>query len=168
MEVGLPFGFGSLRFYIPLSKRRRATAWTHPRCSIQHRSQGAVDRCWNGRIEPPLRPTVPVVAALSTAELEAQARLRQAQAELAYVSAKLDRVPANLCRIEGPTADSAAPNGEDLGFVARAARLALASQSGATSILQRNPRGERLRSAPPSTPPLKQLHRRHEARFRLR
>lgn len=46
MGIGLRFGFGPLRFYIPLGRRRpRAKYWTHSGCSIRHRSPGAAQRC---------------------------------------------------------------------------------------------------------------------------
>lgn len=47
MRVGLRFGFGPLRFWIPLfSKRlRKRPYWTHGTCTIRHRSEGAANRC---------------------------------------------------------------------------------------------------------------------------
>lgn len=50
MRMGLRFGFGPLRFYVPLAstKRRRRPAakyWTHGTCTIRHRTPEAANRC---------------------------------------------------------------------------------------------------------------------------
>lgn len=55
MGVGLRFGVGPLRFYIPLSggrrrrrrgrKRQAARYWTHGTCTIRHRTPEAANRC---------------------------------------------------------------------------------------------------------------------------
>lgn len=55
MGVGLRFGAGPLRVFIPLSggrrkrRRRKSKHWTHQGCSIRHQSVGAADRCKIGR-----------------------------------------------------------------------------------------------------------------------
>ncbi len=49
MGVGFRFGFGPLRFYIPLTGRRRAKYWTHPGCSIHHTREDTANRCKVGR-----------------------------------------------------------------------------------------------------------------------
>lgn len=57
MRMGLRFGLGPLRFYIPIAstkrKRRRRKSsgryWTHPGCSIHHKTQDAANRCRVGR-----------------------------------------------------------------------------------------------------------------------
>jgi len=58
MGVGLRFGLGPLRFYIPIVRggqrrrpgrgRRPAPAWTHPGCSTRHRTQQAAQQCSRG------------------------------------------------------------------------------------------------------------------------
>lgn len=50
MGMGLRFGFGPLRIFIPLGgrkrrRRRRTMIWTHGTCTIQHRTQQAAQRC---------------------------------------------------------------------------------------------------------------------------
>lgn len=45
MRVGLGFGIGPLRFYIPLNKRRRRPAWTHQGCQIRHQRQDTANAC---------------------------------------------------------------------------------------------------------------------------
>lgn len=50
MRVGLSFGFGLLRVYLPLSggrhrRRSKAKAWTHPGCTARHRTQAAAEKC---------------------------------------------------------------------------------------------------------------------------
>lgn len=47
MRIGLRFGVGPLRIYIPLVHvpTRRHPHWTHGTCTIQHRSEGAANRC---------------------------------------------------------------------------------------------------------------------------
>lgn len=58
MSVGLRFGIGPLRVYIPISggrrrrrrgRQRRHTApyWYHGTCTIHHRTQDAANRCTN-------------------------------------------------------------------------------------------------------------------------
>ncbi len=58
MGIGFGFGLGPLRFYVPLvrgGRRRRAKYWTHPNCTIHHRSEDAANRCKVGRAA--IRPT---------------------------------------------------------------------------------------------------------------
>jgi hypothetical protein len=51
MRVGLRFGVGPLRFYIPLAntrrqrRRRRVRYWTHPGCSIRHQREDTANMC---------------------------------------------------------------------------------------------------------------------------
>ena len=45
MRIGLGFGFGPLRIYVPLNKRRRARYWTHPGCRVHHTRQDTADAC---------------------------------------------------------------------------------------------------------------------------
>jgi hypothetical protein len=51
MGMGLSFGLGPLRVFVPLFRRRcrRARHWTHPGCSVRHRSPDAAGRCTRGR-----------------------------------------------------------------------------------------------------------------------
>ena len=92
MGVGLRFGFGPLRFYVPIVRggrrrrrggggRRRARAWTHPGCSTRHRTQQAAQQCSRGRTVSSRRP--PRLSGAQQAERheEQQARLIQARAE---------------------------------------------------------------------------------------
>lgn len=67
MGIGLGFGLGPLRFYIPLVRggrgrpRARTTYWTHPNCGIHHRTEDAANRCKVGRaVAPPPRPAAVV------------------------------------------------------------------------------------------------------------
>lgn len=66
MGIGLGFGFGPLRFYIPLvrggRRRPRSRYWTHPGCTIHHRTQEAAGRCKVGRVAapPPAAPRAAV------------------------------------------------------------------------------------------------------------
>lgn len=50
MGVGFRFGFGPLRFYVPLTRSRRpkADVWMHPGCSIRHTREDTANRCKNG------------------------------------------------------------------------------------------------------------------------
>lgn len=49
MRIGLRFGIGPLRFYVPLNNRRRkrttAEYWRHGTCTIRHRTEAAANRC---------------------------------------------------------------------------------------------------------------------------
>jgi len=59
--MGLRFGLGPLRFYIPIAstkkkRKRRKTSrkpssrfWTHEGCSIHHKTPDAANRCRVGR-----------------------------------------------------------------------------------------------------------------------
>jgi hypothetical protein len=52
MRVGLGFGVGPLRFWVPLASTRRRSHreyWTHNGCGIHHTRQDTADRCRNGR-----------------------------------------------------------------------------------------------------------------------
>jgi hypothetical protein len=58
MGIGLRFGFGPLRFFIPLTRRRRrrrraparrSTYYHHGTCTIHHKTPGAAQRC-KGRV----------------------------------------------------------------------------------------------------------------------
>jgi DNA segregation ATPase FtsK/SpoIIIE-like protein len=149
MGIGFGFGLGPLRFFIPLtSRRRRATAWTHPRCSIRHRTEDAANRCKNGRAQ--LSPTTSqqkqtaVEAVLAAALADASA----ARAELAAVKRQMvgERYRSNAER-----ADAAAQHpavvadrkvidpviGEDRVLLLAAAELIVATQFGSTSSIQR-------------------------------
>lgn len=57
MGIGLRFGFGPLRIYIPLTggrrrrrRRRSSRYWTHQGCTIRHRTPEAANRCRVGRV----------------------------------------------------------------------------------------------------------------------
>jgi hypothetical protein len=51
MRVGLGFGFGPLRFYIPLAstrrrrRRHRVRYWTHPGCPVRHQREDTANSC---------------------------------------------------------------------------------------------------------------------------
>ncbi len=101
MGVGLRFGFGPLRFYVPIVRggrrrrrgrgRRRAPAWTHPGCSTRHRTQQTAQQCSRGRTPtavPSRRPPRLPVAQQAERRAEQQARLAQNRAERRVRSAQ--------------------------------------------------------------------------------
>jgi hypothetical protein len=50
MRLGLRFGHGPFRLYVPLvSTRRRSTYWEHPGCTIRHRREDTANACRIGR-----------------------------------------------------------------------------------------------------------------------
>ncbi len=94
MGIGFRFGLGPLRFYLPLTSRRRATTWTHPGCTIQHRTKDAANRCKQGELaSTPARDALVAAKAAHEAALAELAAATQeneaAQAELAAAQAEL-------------------------------------------------------------------------------
>lgn len=91
MGIGLRFGLGPLRVFIPLTPRRRRRRsrgryWTHPGCTIRHQSEATTNRCRN-------RPAAPVVTASGSARADLEeARARRAASEARH--AQLDRFRA--------------------------------------------------------------------------
>lgn len=92
MGVGLRFGFGPLRFYVPIvrggrrrrrggSGRRRAPAWTHPGCSTRHRTQQTAQQCRRGRTSTAVRPPRLPVVQQAERHAEQQARLARDRTE---------------------------------------------------------------------------------------
>src|SRR5882672_7584425 len=53
MGIGLRFGAGPLRVFIPLSggrkRRKKSKYWKHAGCTIHHRTQDGANRCRVGR-----------------------------------------------------------------------------------------------------------------------
>lgn len=45
MRLGLSFGVGPLRAYIPLNRRKRNRWYTHAGCSIHHQRQDTAEAC---------------------------------------------------------------------------------------------------------------------------
>lgn len=89
MGIGLGFGVGPLRVYVPLtSGRRRRTrsrsrTWSHGHCTIAHRSQGAAERCANSPASRRVEAAAFAVAQLRERKAAAQAAERQHQRQVA-------------------------------------------------------------------------------------
>ena len=108
MGIGLRFGFGPLRVYIPLTKRRRrrggrsARYWAHPGCTIRHQSEATANRCRNGRtVTPPPSPAParrPAPAPVSAEVAEARRVMAEVEARNPWLVDPSIPRPSELAR----------------------------------------------------------------------
>ncbi len=127
MGIGLSFGLGPIRFYIPLLRsggggRRRTTTtfWTHPGCTIRHRSEDVANRCKVGRTytsAPRVPVTLPAARPAVPERIDADS--------IATLQPVLARAKADLG--EEPLYE----------LLAQAAALIVSTQFGSMSMLQR-------------------------------